>query len=166
MINPVFQSNNKSLANTSEQMNTRTKPRATLCLCPTGCGRTSPLERNKADRSHESIFDKTGTRAPFRDSARDQHRLAPIASPDPGCLNDFPMPMQTRYEDRHNNEISTVKSSGSEDMGRGAYAHVRKPSAAVSQSREDASLLVGKSDGTSSRLRSDGQYGRGWTARL
>ena len=74
---------------------------------------------------------------PFRDSARDQHRLAPIASPDPGCPSDFPMPMQTRYEDRHNSEISTVNSSGSEDMGRGAYTRVRKPSAAMSQSRED-----------------------------
>ncbi len=56
------------------------------------------------DGSHESISDKTGT-----------------------SLSDFPMPMQTRYEDRHNSEISTVKSSGSEDMGRGAYARVRKP---------------------------------------
>lgn len=56
------------------------------------------------DGSGESISDKTGT-----------------------SLSDFPMPMQTHYEDRHNSEISTVKSSGSEDMGRGAYARVRKP---------------------------------------
>jgi hypothetical protein len=54
--------------------------------------------------SHDSISDKTGT-----------------------SLSDFPMPMQTRYEDRHTSEISIVKSSGSEDLGKGAYARVRKP---------------------------------------
>jgi hypothetical protein len=128
-------------------------------MCPAGSCRTSPSERNKADRSHESISDQTGTRAPFRDSARDQHKLAPRASPDPGCLSDFPMPMQTRYEDRHNSEISTVKSSDSEDMGRGAYARVRKPSAAISQSREDVPSLFPTRRLASSRLRSDGQYG-------
>jgi hypothetical protein len=70
-------------------------------------GRSAYVRKEKTkvkDGSHESISDKTGT-----------------------SLSDFPMPMQTQYEDRHNSEILTVKSSGSEDMGRSAYARVRKP---------------------------------------
>jgi hypothetical protein len=44
-------------------------------------------------------------------------------------LSDFPMPMHTRpyeveHSYRHNSEISTIKSSGSDDL---AYARVRKP---------------------------------------
>jgi hypothetical protein len=53
-------------------------------------GRSAYLRKEKTkvkDGSHESISDKTST-----------------------SLSDFPMPMQTQYEDSHNSEISSVKS--------------------------------------------------------
>jgi hypothetical protein len=53
-------------------------------------GRSAYLRKEKTkvkDGSHESISDKTST-----------------------SQSDFPMPMQTQYEDSHNSEISSVKS--------------------------------------------------------